>query len=152
MLRDCVWKDVATLTSAVVARTWHVVIENADRASALAQTAALDRAGFSVVSCGGPDALPGGVCPVVDGDGCPWIEAADVVLYDLDLDVAKDHEVLQALRRAYPAVPVVLEVPEATACEHAALLEDCHVIYPFDMDHLVQAVTDAAAARSAARL
>jgi DNA-binding NtrC family response regulator len=127
----------------IVTRTWRVVVENANRDRALAQTAALDRAGFSVTTCGGPDTLPGRVCPLTNGDSCPWIDVADVVVHDLDLDNPAHQEVLRALRRAYPHVPVVLELAEATAREHAALLAGCHVIYPFDMDRLVQAVIDA---------
>lgn len=126
-------------------RGWRVVVENADRIAAVDQMAALEDAGLSAVSCGGPDALPSGVCPVVEGGRCPWVEAANVVLHDLDLDNATDREVLQALRRSYPDVPIVLEIPEETAVKHATLLEGCHVVYPFDMDKLVRAVIDAAA-------
>jgi DNA-binding NtrC family response regulator len=64
-------------------------------------------------------------------------------VHDLDLDNPAHQETLRALRRAYPHMPVVLELAEATAREHAALLTGCHVIYPFDMDRLVQAVIDA---------
>jgi DNA-binding NtrC family response regulator len=124
-----------------------VVIESANRDAALALLAALDAAGFDVTVCGGPAALPGHVCPLVDGVPCPWVDHADVVVHDLDLDKAEHRAVLRTLRRTHPDIPVGLELPTATARQHAALLHGCRVIYPFDMDRLVQAVTDAAAAR-----
>ena len=120
-----------------------VVIEGTNRDAAAAQLAALEQAGFSVTTCGGPDALPGGVCPLVGGDPCPWVDAADVIVHDLSLDKPAYREILQELRRTHPDTPVVLEIPEATARHHASLLEGCHVVYPYDMDRFVQAVTDA---------
>lgn len=71
------------------------------------------------------------------------MDVAEVVVDDLDLDNPAYQEILRSLRRAYPHTPVVLELAAATAREHAALLTGCHVIYPFDMDRLVQAVIDA---------
>lgn len=127
-----------------VPTNWHVVVENAGRSSAGAQIAALDRAGFTVVACGGPDALPGRVCPLVTAGRCPWIDAADVVLHDLDPDKPEHLTILQTLRRIHSEVPVVVEVPVQTARDHVEDLDGCHVVYPFDMDRLVGAVIDAA--------
>jgi hypothetical protein len=131
------------MATETASRQGRVVIENAERALGVAQMAALEGAGLSVTTCGGPDALPGGECPVVERGSCSWVDAADVVVHDLDPDDPKHREVLAALRRAYPDVPVVLELPEDTAREHAALLEGCHVIHPFGMEQFVQAVLDA---------
>ena len=122
-----------------------VVIEGTDRAVVAAQHAALEAAGFSVSMCGGPDALPGRVCPLVGGTSCPMVDAADVVVHDLDLDRAEHRAVLRTLRRVHAATPIVLELPQSTARDHAALVEGCHVIYPFDMDRFVQAVVEAVA-------
>ena len=78
-------------------------------------------------------ALPGRVCPLVDGVPSPWVDHADVVVHDLDLDQPQAREVLRTLGRTHPDIPVVLELPAATAHRHAALLDGCRVIYPFDM-------------------
>lgn len=120
-----------------------VVVENRRRAAAVAQTAALEGAGFSVTHCGGPPTLPGGQCPLVADGWCPWIETADVVVHDLDLDTPEDRAVLRTLQDRRRDTPVVLELPAGTAREHASLLQGCHVVYPFDMDRLVDAVSAA---------
>jgi DNA-binding NarL/FixJ family response regulator len=70
-----------------------------------------------------------------------------VVIHDLDLDELQAREVLRTLRCTHPDIPVVLELPAATARRHAALLHGCRVLYPFDTDRLVEAVTDAVSAR-----
>jgi DNA-binding NtrC family response regulator len=124
-----------------------VVIESANRDAAIAQLAALEGAGYSVTHCGGPDAIRGRVCPLVTGEPCPWVDAADVVVHDLDLDRPEHREILRTLRRTHPDTPIVLELPEATARQHACLLASCRVIFPFDMDRFVQAVADAVQAR-----
>jgi hypothetical protein len=121
-----------------------VVIEGTDQAVVAAQCAELEAAGLTVSICGGPDALPGRVCPLVGGKSCPMVDAADVVVHDLDLDKAEHRAVLRTLRRVHSDTPVVLELPQSTARDHAVLLDGCHVIYPYDMDRFVQAVVDAA--------
>lgn len=120
-----------------------VLLEGKDPGRVAAQKAALEEAGFSVTVCGGPKWLPRNSCPLAMGERCPWVEATDVVVHDLDLDDLADRTVLRALRRRHPAIPVVLELPEETAREHASLLEGCRVIHPYDMDRLVGAVADA---------
>lgn len=120
-----------------------VVIESARRTTATAQLAALEGAGFSVTHCGGPPALPLTGCPLAADQPCRVIDTADVVVHDLDLDDPDNRAILQELQRTHPEVPIVLEIPKGTAREHADLLAGCYVVFPFDMNRLIAAVTDA---------
>ncbi len=121
----------------------HVVIEGSNPATTDAQRSALEAAGFSVTVCPGPDAERRRTCALVIDEPCPWVDAADVVVHDLDPDKDAHRKVLRALRRTHPEMPIVVEVPERTATRHASLLDGCHVIYPFGMDRLVAAVAAA---------
>lgn len=138
------------MTEEMTGRRWHVVIENPDDGAARAQMEALEAEGLSVRRCGGPDATGDLGCPVLREERCPLIEAADVVVHDLDLDDPEHRRVLTGLRVTHPEVPVVLEVPQSTARQHADVLQGVAVVYPYDMDRLVQAVIAAASSRSAA--
>ncbi len=123
----------------------HVVVENPRRSAGLAQAEALEAAGYGVTYCPGPSALAGGICPAVDGVGCPLVAGADAVLYDLDLDDPHSRDVLIRLRHGYPDTQIVVEVPGDVVRENPELLQGCHVVMPYDMERLVQAVGDALA-------
>jgi hypothetical protein len=71
------------------------------------------------------------------------VDAADVVVHDLDLDKPEHRAVLRTLRRVHSDTPIVLELPRSTARDYATLVEGCHVIYPYDMERFVRAVADA---------
>lgn len=128
---------------ATTTRKTHVVLECADPKAVDARRAALEAAGFSVTVCPGPDASRRRMCPLRADEPCPWVDAADVVVHDLDLDIPEHRAVLRALRRTHPGTPIVLELPEQVATRHADVLRDCHVVYPFDMDRFVKAVAGA---------
>ena len=123
----------------------HVVVENPRRSAGFAQTEALEAAGYDVTYCPGPSALASGMCPAVDGVGCPLVAGADAVLCDLDLDDPHSREVLTRLRHDYPDTQIVVEVPADVVRENPTLLQGCHVVVPYDMERLVAAIGDALA-------
>ncbi len=122
-----------------------VLIENAHPDVSSTQADALRHAGFEVVVCSGPIGESRDRCELVETGSCSLVETADVVLYDLDLDVARDRHILETAIATYPERRFVLEVPTAVARRHAELLQTCHVIPPFSTDALVDAVREEAA-------
>ena len=116
-----------------------VLVENADDRVRETQVELFRAHGCHVTSCGGPRRLPGG-CVLVEEGGCSILDEVDVVLFGLDLDRECEAAVLDAVRSAYPTVPVVLEIPRSTARRHAHRLEGCTVIAPFDAEKLVRGV------------
>jgi AmiR/NasT family two-component response regulator len=126
-------------------RAARVVVENHDDVMRNALIAMLRAAGFDAVGCGGPRAFPDGECPLVTGDDCALLDDADAVFMDLDLDLQPEAPVLEALRARYPDLPIVLELPTSTARRHAARLDGCIVIPPFDADRLITTIRTATA-------
>jgi DNA-binding NtrC family response regulator len=124
------------------ARRPRVVIENPRGGALAAQAAALEAAGYDVTTCEGPDTHP---CPVLDGQPCEYLEDADVVVYDLDLDDPQHRDVLTSVRERYPRLPVVVEATTHTAREHARDLAPCTVVVPYSMEHVSEAVSEALA-------
>lgn len=120
----------------------HVVIENRDDGAAAAQAAALESAGFVTSRCTGPDHDERN-CPVLSGDPCDLIEAADVVLHDLDLDHPVDREILAGLQRERPGLPIVIETATTVARQDRGELRRCIVVTPYSMEHLAAAVAEA---------
>jgi CheY-like chemotaxis protein len=133
------------MTLDTISRGPRILIETDNAAAALAQTAACEEAGYSVVVCPGPHGLPSRTATAVDGGWCPSADFTDVVVFDLDTSKPASWELLEGVRRAYPDTPVVVELPVEVAREHDSQLRGCHVVYPFDMDRLVGAVSCAAA-------
>lgn len=117
-----------------------IVIENARGTQRSALSALFDEAGYDVAVCGGPAAFTDGCCPLVSSGDCRLIDAADVVFFDLDLDVAANRDVLTHLRRVQREVPIVLEIPVATARRYHDLVDGCEVVFPFDADKLLAGV------------
>lgn len=120
-----------------------VLIENGNARARTAQAELLRDRGFVVFECGGPDPLGDG-CPLLQGEVCDLVEGADLVLHDLDLDDPQHASVFDQLRARYPDLPVVLELQTSKIRRHANRLAGCTVIAPFDADHLVHAIEDAA--------
>lgn len=125
-------------------RPLRVLIEHEDveRRHALMQHF-IDR-GFDARACGGPHVLADATCPLVIGGDCPLVAGADVVFFDLDLDDGSEAAVYHAMRRSCPGLPVVLEMPLAAARRHRDELVGATVVPPYDTEHLVQVVDDAA--------
>jgi hypothetical protein len=71
-----------------------------------ATTDAIERMGGHVTGCGGPQ---GSTCPIVEGDGCPMVDAAAGVVFELDLDDPYNTDILRCYRRTLgPLVPIVV--------------------------------------------
>ena len=87
-----------------------VLIEHEDPAVRAAQAATLGEAGFDVLTCAGPRAQPGGVCPLVPNGHCEAAEGADVIVNELPLNQVP---VYVAQRTNLPDCPVVLGVSAA---------------------------------------
>jgi hypothetical protein len=112
---------------------WQLLVESPDPLLAISNFDAFRDAGFQVMVCGGPG-LDAHECPVVRGEPCPLMAAADVVLFDLDGEpprrsemlTASRSEVLAAMRANRPELPIV--VMSAAAPPDAAT--DCPTIRP----------------------
>lgn len=106
-----------------------VLIEDPDGAVLGAGRRHLEREGFDVRVCSGPQGMGRRECPLLRGEGCHLAAGADVVFTSLAADSVRGREVVAALRRHYPTTPVVAELP---APRHEELREDldgCHVLY-----------------------
>lgn len=117
-----------------------IVIENARVMERTALASLFDDAGYDVAVCGGPAAFTGGGCPLVSSGNCPLIDGADVVFFDLDLDIAANRDVLTHLRQVRRPVPIVVEIPAETARRYHDLVDGCEVVLPFDADKLLAGV------------
>jgi len=74
----------------------------------------LRRAGYEVDRCAGP--IGGGPCPVLRGQPCWQVEAADVLLYD-QWDAMHGPDIVDELRRLHGDKPLVVT---SRATHHAA--------------------------------
>ncbi len=83
-----------------------LLIEDAHPALAISDFSLFHDAGFDVAFCSGPAGEPG-ACPLQRGRSCPAVAGADVVLHGLDPALG----VAAAMRREYPHIPVVIELP-----------------------------------------
>ena len=81
-----------------------LLIEDDRPALAISDFSLFHDAGFDVAFCSGPGDDPH-ACPVMSGQECPLLTAADVVLHGLDPALG----IAAALRRRHPRLPVVIE-------------------------------------------
>jgi DNA-binding NtrC family response regulator len=121
-----------------------VLVEDEDGASQQALEHLLSRAGYQVAVCPGPARLPDRSCPLVETGHCALASGADVVLNDLHLGDRTNEAVLQALQDAYPATPIVVEIPQPDVARHEALLRGCQVMFmPATAAQILRSVGDA---------
>lgn len=121
-----------------------IVIESRRETAAQEQAAALARAGLDPVICTGP-ATHGAGCPLLEGEACDLVANADAVLYDLDLEVLEDRQVLRALGARHPSLPIVTERTTAEARRFDRDLGRCTVVVPYSNEHTRDAVVAALA-------
>ena len=69
----------------------------------------LRRSGYDVDRCGGP--IGGGPCPVMRGEPCWQVEAADVLLYDQWEAGHGGRDLIDELRRLHGDKPLVVTSP-----------------------------------------
>jgi len=63
------------------------------------------RAGFEVLTCGGPDAR----CPALQGRVCPLADGADVIVIARPPSDARTQSLVTAHARLHPSVPVIVQ-------------------------------------------
>ena len=81
-----------------------ILIEDAHPALEISDFSLFEQAGFDVAYCSGPgDDLA--ACPLLRGQRCPLVDAADAVLQGLDPALG----IAAAIRRQRPGMPVVAE-------------------------------------------
>ncbi|MEX2557701.1 MAG: hypothetical protein WEB06_18980 [Actinomycetota bacterium] len=125
-----------------------VLVENADDFARWATRRLLERSGFEVADCSGPDAGHGWQCPVTQGEPCTQVEGADAIVFSLDLRSDEGREILASHRQELSERPVVAEVTAPEAGRHRDLLDDCAVVNPSGLGDLVGAVVSALKDRS----
>jgi hypothetical protein len=106
-----------------------VLVESADPAVRWAIANLLKEAGFSVITCGGPQSLAHAQCSLIADGDCGAAAGADVIFHRLNPSHLGERKVLEALRQAYPDKPIVVEIPRPSAGKFAELLKGCQVIY-----------------------
>jgi hypothetical protein len=70
----------------------------------------LRRLGYEPVGCAGPSGSP---CPVLRGEHCPDVHAADVLVYDVwsTTESGGGRTLIEGLREMHPEIPIVLTAP-----------------------------------------
>jgi hypothetical protein len=106
-----------------------VLVEDPDGATRSSAARVLERAGFEVAACPGPDADAGRYCPEVRDGSCPLVAGADVVYTNLPWQLPDSREVLRAHRRCSPRTPVVVEICEPQVSQVGDLLDGCQVVH-----------------------
>lgn len=115
-------------------RTWteprsrpRALVEDADGASQWATARILERAGFDVSCCDGPDSSR--TCPLVQAGECELATGADVIFNKLELDRVENRDVVTTLRGTCPATPLIVEVPQPQAERLADTLAGCELLF-----------------------
>ncbi len=87
-----------------------VLVVNHDLDVADQQADSLRRLGYDVLQCAGPTAGP---CPILRGQPCPWVDRADVLLYDVWAtgEPGGARQLVEELRNLHPDIPIVLGAP-----------------------------------------
>lgn len=80
-----------------------------DTTVADAEADELRRTGYEVDRCAGP--IGGGPCPVLSGEPCWQVEAADVLLYDRWNEIQGGRDLVDELRRLHGDKPMVVTSP-----------------------------------------
>ena len=87
---------------------FHVVLETPDPGDAFACWRLLERNGYDVSWCPGPNRSQAGPCPLVESGRCKLVEDASVVVSSLNLQRSSSRRVVLALERHLPDVPVIV--------------------------------------------
>lgn len=124
-----------------------VLIEATDVAKRGVIERVLTDEGFAVQTCGGPEATDDR-CPLASAGECSGVAGADVVVHAMRHSDPRNREVLLAIQRQYPEVPVVVEAPAPLVERYPEDFEFCHVVHqPVSSAELVAAVKAAVASR-----
>jgi hypothetical protein len=117
-----------------------VLVEVSEGAKQHALMNFLSGSGYAVRGCAGPEASDH-ACPLEDGLECTGVAGADVVVHSMRHSDPQNRVVLSEIKRRYPDVPVIVEVPQPLALKHPEDFEGCHVIHqPITRESLLEAV------------
>ena len=120
-----------------------VLVEEADEVGRWATVRLLERSGFEVGECPGPDAARGWECPIPRGEACPLVEGADAIVFSLSLGSEENRAILGTHRQSLLERPVCVEATEPEASGNRHLLEGCRVVSPGGLGDLVSEVVSA---------
>ncbi len=102
----------------------------------------LTRNGYSVRTCGGPEASDER-CPLADHEECTRVAGADVIVHSMRHSDPRNREVLLEIQRRYPDVPLVVEVPKPIVAKYPGDFEACRVVpQPITRSTLLEAVDE----------
>ena len=117
-----------------------VLIEASDFTKLYALRNILSERGYSVLTCGGPEATDDR-CALVDFDHCDGVARADLVVHSMRPQDPRNREVLRAIRQKYSGTPVVVEAPRPYVEKHAEDFDGCIVVFqPMTRRTLMEAV------------
>ena len=123
-----------------------VLVEATEWAARETIAAILRDKGYTVIGCPGPQG-PDDPCPLVATGECNAAKEADVIVHTLRHSDERNREVLLALQRHYPDIPLVVEVPSPTVERFAEDFRDCNVVtFPMTSAALLAGVRTALAA------
>jgi len=119
-----------------------VLVETTDSAKRDALASILSRHGYSVRTCGGPEATDER-CPLVDREECTGVAGADAIVHAMRRFDPRNREVLEEIRRRYPDIPLVVEVPKPVVDKFPDDFEGCRIVpQPLTKAALLEAVDD----------
>ncbi len=129
-----------------------VLVVQHDRETADSISTALRAAGHRVHQCIGPEAFS---CPILQGEGCDYVDEADVLVYGLGLQpigLETDTVLLRLLHWAHPSAPLIVVDDRPTGSEQVGDLSlgDRFVQVipaPLESERIVSAVVEALAKR-----
>ena len=124
-----------------------VLVEARDGADGWACEQILERRGYEVAICPGPESgrIP---CPVLEGNDCPAARGADLIVSLLNLSHAPSRTVVRALGAMRPAKPIVIEVSDEDRIRNTDLVARTTALdAPVLGTQLSRAVDEALAAR-----
>lgn len=126
-----------------------VLVEAEDKAAAFARLRILETAGYQVAWCPGPESHLFRQCPLARSRQCPLVDSADVVVTCLEIGRPSTRQILTAMGRAHPELPVVVETTAETAEQWAQVVGRHRVVVaPATSRHLVAAVSEALRSRA----
>jgi hypothetical protein len=131
-----------------------VLVVQHDRETADGISTALRAAGHLVHQCCGPEAFS---CPILQGEGCDYVDEADVLVYGLGLQPIgpeSDTVLLRLLRWVRPTAPLIVVDDRLVGSGQVAdlALQDRFVQVlsaPFEPERVVSTVVEALAWRPA---
>jgi hypothetical protein len=117
----------------------NVLVEQRDTAVRDVIERRLERAGYRVTTCGGPESQRDG-CPLLRGRRCALLDDADVVVNSLHLGAGTHRAILAAQRRARSG-GIVVEATRPQLEHFADLVEGCEpLLVPYRSTDVLVAV------------